>query len=91
MDDVERLLNFETCHLEWLAVFFSVPELAPKAITAGTSNEEDDKLQKGISSCTRFAVDNLRTQRGDSTPCSSHALGNFPLFRLTLHRKKAIF
>lgn len=83
VDNVERLEQFQTYHLEWLAVFLIISDWRPSSTQA---------LYTPITS-SRIALDNLRSQLGiplsssDSEPFFSTFFTSFPLFKGTLLRK----
>lgn len=85
VDDVEILEQFGTHHLEWLAVFLSVPDWRK-------SDQEGACLKPSPFNSTRIAMDNLRFQLGlptsgsQSRPFFSESLTGFPLFKMALHR-----
>lgn len=60
-DDVEVLEEFETCHLEWLAVFLSVPDWTPHMGSTDGIAGDDCEAQTAHVSSTRITAFNLRT------------------------------
>lgn len=64
VDYVEKLDQFETCHLEWLAVFLSVPDWRPRPSSSETTEKEEEGIEKESFDSTRIAVNNLRSQLG---------------------------
>lgn len=92
VDDVERLEKFETCHLEWLAVFLSVSDLRPRPSRTETTEQEHVRAEKAPFNSTRIAVQNICSQLGipssvsDSNPFFSRFLTCFPLFKTGLDR-----
>lgn len=92
VDDVERLEKFDTFHLEWLAIFLSIPDWRPKSNSTETFDEEDAHLRKAPFYSTRIAMDNLRSHLGvamsssTSNPFFSDSLSCFPLLKTTLQR-----
>lgn len=92
VDDVLKLGEFETCHLEWLAVFLSIPDWRPKTTVSESTDEEEVRRRRTPLNTTRIAVDSLRSQLGVAEENSksgiffSDFLTRFPLFQRTLHR-----
>lgn len=87
VDDVERLEQFQTFHLEWLAVFLSVPDWNPQPSNAGSFEQERVDPGKAPFNSIGIAADNLCSQLGmvpsssQSGPFFSEFLTSFPLFR----------
>lgn len=85
--DVEKLSKFETCHLEWLAVFLSVPDWGSRISSTESFSTESDSF-----SSTNVAIDNLTSQLGvassglESGLFFPKCLTSFPLFKNTLQR-----
>lgn len=92
VNDVERLEQFETCHLEWLAVFLSVPCWTPNNGVNETFEEQGFDVGKAPFNSTGVAIDNLRAQLGlSSHGCQcrisfSDLMSSFPLFKGALPR-----
>lgn len=91
--DVEKLDQFETSQLEWLAVFLSVPDWGSKPLTAKPSQNEVGGPHDGPFDSTRIALDNLSSQLGlslsanaDLSPFFSDFRSSFPLFMSNLSR-----
>lgn len=72
--DVERQEQFDTCHLEWLAVLLSVPDWRPKTGSTESVNQDDRNNKTPPLNSTSFAVDDLRSQLGLSNPSSKSGL-----------------
>lgn len=92
VDDVAKLERFETCHLEWLAVFLSVPDWRPQAGGAKRIDKDGESLEKEYFNSTGIAVENLRSQLGLSSsrsrlgPFVSDFLTSFPLLKGVFQR-----
>lgn len=93
MDDVEKLQDFETFHLERLTVFLSVPDWNPKSSSTKTFEQEVMDLERTQLNSTTIAVNNPRSQLGLLSSSSSQSGGffskfipNFPIFKVVLQR-----
>lgn len=92
VDYVEKLEHFKTCHLEWLAVFLSVPDWRPTTSDTEIFPQEFVGLKNATFNSTAIAVENLRSQLGMSLSTShsgqffSEFLTSFLLFKGVLQR-----
>lgn len=90
--DFVALEQLETGHLEWLAVFLSVPDWSPESTDTKAMCGKEEDLEKAPYNSTVIALDNLRAQLGLSLSSSMSGafcpkfIPSFPVFKGILQR-----